>query len=61
MLYGTREAPFYINEIQVALIIILIYVTDDDDDLCFTAKGNETKSKTKQPSDMPTPGFEHGW
>ena len=23
--------------------------------------GNETKSKMKQPSDMPTPGFEHGW
>ena len=24
-------------------------------------KGNETKWKTKQPSDMTTPGFEHGW
>ena len=23
-------------------------------------KGNEAKSKTKQPSDMPTPRFEHG-
>ena len=48
---------------------------DDDDDWCFTAtfvhkvgymgratsKGNEAKSsKTKQPSDMPTPRFEHG-
>ena len=26
-----------------------------------TSKCNETKSKTKQPSDMPTPRFEHGW
>ena len=25
-----------------------------------TSKGNEVKSKTKQPSDMPTPRFEHG-
>jgi len=46
-----------------------------DDDLCFTAifvrmvdqmgratsKGTEAKSKMKQPSDMPTPRFEHGW
>ena len=26
-----------------------------------TFKGNEAKSKMKQPSDMPTPRFEHGW
>jgi len=26
-----------------------------------TSKGNETKRKTKQPSDMPTSGFDHGW
>jgi len=25
-----------------------------------TSKGNETKWKTKQPSDMPMLGFEHG-
>ena len=25
-----------------------------------TSKGNEAKLKTKQPSDMPTPRFEHG-
>ena len=25
-----------------------------------TSKGNEAKSKRKQPSDMPTPRFEHG-
>jgi len=46
---------------------------DDDDEWCFTAtfvykvgymgqptsKGNEVKSKMKQPSDMPTSRFEH--
>jgi len=26
-----------------------------------TSKGNEAKSKMKQPSDMPMPRFEHGW
>jgi len=26
-----------------------------------TSKGNAAKSKMKQPSDMPTPRFEHGW
>ena len=26
-----------------------------------TSEVNETKSKVKQPSDMPTPRFEHGW
>jgi len=41
----------------------------DNDDWCFTAtfvgrttsKGNEVKSKIKQPSDMSTLRFEHGW
>ena len=46
-----------------------------DDDWCFmatfehmvsqmdwaTSKGNEAKSNMKQPSDIPTPRFEHGW
>ena len=26
-----------------------------------TSKGNEAKSEMKQPSDMPTMRFEHGW
>ena len=26
-----------------------------------TSKGVEAKSKTKHPSDIPTPRFEHGW
>ena len=54
-----------------------IFLTNNDNDWCFTAtfvhkvgqmgmgqaisKGNETKWKVKQPSDMPTPGFERGW
>ena len=48
-------------------------MSQDDDDWCFTdtfvhkegemsqvtSKGNEAKSRMKQPSDMPTPRFKH--
>jgi len=36
-------------------------VVDDDNDDLASSKGNEAKWKMKQPSDMPTPIFEHGW
>ena len=36
-------------------------MTDVYGHCCAQGRLNEVKSKIKQPSDMPTPRFEHGW